>query len=175
MSEIQPLQPLQPNIEDLAQYKRVEPQEAAKFFRLRREGLTIAQIAHLCARSAETVHRHLEQLMTDTTEDARKVLKAGAVDAALRVRELVESDDGRVANQAVKTVLEGAELLGKVQAQAQVGIVVHVGTEDAPAGHDPLGNHNGHYQTQTEGVALTAQQVTGDTPSPFAIDSEGRK
>lgn len=123
------LAPAEPNLPDTGQYSRVTPEESAKFFRLRREGLTFLQIAQLTARSVETVHRHLTLYDTDTTEDAHKVLAADALPAALELSELMRSGTSRdkVRLEAVKANLTANKLLGHESASTNVAVQVVLG------------------------------------------------
>jgi predicted transcriptional regulator len=99
---------------------------------------TQQQIADVVGCERSTVSRWLSSY-SDTIDDARNVLNAGAVEAAVRVTEHVRSEDPRVSMDASKTVLKAAKLLDDASASvAKVGIVVHIGQPGAPAGPDPF-------------------------------------
>jgi transcriptional regulator with XRE-family HTH domain len=100
--------------------------------------VTQQQIADAIGCDRSTVSRWLSS-HRDTVDNAKQVLHAGALEAAVRVTEHVRSDDPRVSMDASKTVLKAAKLLDDASASAaKVGIVVHIGQPGAPAGPDPL-------------------------------------
>ena len=111
-------------------FKRVTPEEAAKIFRLRKEGLKLEDIASACGRSIETVHRHLELLSVDTTEDAGHVLKGSALEAALVLTDKMYSSVERVGLEASKAVLAANGLSGDSSAHVTVGVQVVLGMPD---------------------------------------------
>ena len=89
-----------------------------------------------CDRS--TVSRWLATY-SDTIDDARNVLNAGALEAAVRVTEWVKSDDARASMDASKTVLKAAKLLeDESKSAGNVAIQVVIGMPGAPAGPDPF-------------------------------------
>lgn len=87
---------------------------------------TQAEIAAAVGCERSTVSRWLSD-HKDTTEEAANVLNAGALRASLRVTELVESDQEKVALDASKTVLRAAKVLDQDSSGLKVGIQVMIG------------------------------------------------
>ena len=170
--------PVQPKDDTTPQYKRVTTEEAAKIYRLRREGLTLEEIADHLGRSLETIHRHLEAFERDTTEDAAKVLKASALPAAMKAQELLEHGDGRVALGAVKTVLQATSLLEQQGQSTAIGVQVVIGMPGQPAGPDPLQVVESKALITPEPIATecTLSDIAPNTEqiSAVSLSSEGK-
>lgn len=116
----------QPKPDSEPQYKRVRAEESAKFYRLRKEGLTLDQIAALCERSVETVYRHLELYEQDTTDDARKLYAGSQLDVAATVLDRLHDGDGRVALKAAEIAHRVGGLLDDTRPQMNVAVVLGV-------------------------------------------------
>jgi DNA-binding transcriptional regulator YiaG len=87
---------------------------------------TQEQIAHALGVSQATVSRWLRD-HRDTTEDARNLLQSGALLAASRALEWVESDNPKASMDATKTVLKANKLLDDGGSSVQVGLQIVVG------------------------------------------------
>jgi hypothetical protein len=130
----------QPNEQDQPGYKRVTPVEAAKFYRLKREGLSIDAIAKACQRSTDSVSRWLaafsdssKELALDYYDKAQLEIAATVVDKALH------SEDERIQLKAAELAHKASRVIGdEAGSGAKVGIVVHIGQPGAPAGPDPF-------------------------------------
>jgi hypothetical protein len=129
----------QPREQDQPGYKRVTPQEAAKFYRLKKEGLSDIDIAKACGRSTETVYRQLQafnsskELALDYYDKAQLEIAATVVDKALH------STDERIQLKAAELAHKASRVIGdEAGSGAKVGIVVHIGQPGAPAGPDPF-------------------------------------
>ena len=83
--------------------------------RMEAEGVVMREIAEAVGVSRKTLYRWREvphysalvsSLIEDTQRAARDTLRAGAKDAAQRIRELMRSEDERIALSAAQTLLD---------------------------------------------------------------------
>jgi hypothetical protein len=138
------------------------------------EGRPITFIARKLDRRWHTIAEAIKRLELPSTVDAaRSAAESTAYDRVQKLTRWTNKRD-RVGLEAVKELNKVAGL-GQEQAQTTVGVQVVIGMPGAPAGPDPLGNHNGPYQTQTESVGLTAQSLTATLRPTVEGESEGRK
>lgn len=131
-----------------------------------RPDATQAEIAAFVGCSQSSVSRWLADFV-DTTEDARNVLQADALDAALELGSLMRrSKHDKIRLDASKANLQANKLLGNEDQRVSVGVQVVLGV---PSSWAPQGNHNASYQNQKESVAHIGQQVTA------TIEGESRR
>ena len=125
--------------DDSPGYSRVSPDKASAIIRLRRANpkITGLEIAAALEIHPSTVSRWLQILETDTVPEARKLLKANALRASMKVADQIDHNDPRVSQGAAKAVLAGAGVAEQGVA-VQVGVRVIVGSLDKPAGPDPF-------------------------------------
>jgi predicted transcriptional regulator len=138
---IDTLTPFEANTDTSGRVHRVSPEMAAYIVRIKRlrPQITQKEIAALCGVSQPTVSNWLAALDNDTVKEARQHVKSQALRASMKLSEQVDSSDPRVSQGAAKAI---AALAGVQEGSAQVtvGVQVIVGSQDAPAGHDPLDN-----------------------------------
>jgi len=121
-------------------YSRVTAEQAGEIVRLKRINpkITYEQIAAAVGvKSISTVSHWLTRLDNDTVPEARKLLKANALRASMKVADQIDHNDPRVSQGAAKAVLAGAGVAEQGVA-VQVGVRVIVGSLDKPAGPDPF-------------------------------------
>jgi transcriptional regulator with XRE-family HTH domain len=140
---LEPLSAVDPPAhDDAGGYSRVTADQASAIIRLTRANPSITQreiAAAIGVKSASTVSYWLRRLNTDTTLEARKLMKSEALRAALKISEHVDHDDPRVSQGAAKAITALAGVQESAQA-IQVGVQVVVGQPGAPAGPDPFDN-----------------------------------
>ena len=123
-------------------YSRVTADQAAEMAHIRRinPDATYAEIAAAVGvASVSTVSYWLKRLERNTVPDARNLMKAEALPAAMGIVDQTKHKDPRVAQGALKTVLAMAGVQ-EGSAPVQVGVQVIVGSASQPAGPDPFDN-----------------------------------
>ena len=99
----------------MAQHAATLDERQIRAARLEAEGNTTVQIAAEVGVHRVTIYRWREideyrhfvaALVADTQRAARATLQAGATDAAKRIRELMRSEDERIALSAAQTLLD---------------------------------------------------------------------
>lgn len=92
---------------------------------------TQVEIAAFLGVAQSTVSRWLADYR-DSTEDASNLLKANALPASLRVAELMDSKQDKVALDASKAILTANKLLGNEDVKVNVGVQVVIGMSTQP-------------------------------------------
>lgn len=134
------LEPVSAEIDPSPGYSRVTAEQAGELVRLRRINpkITYEELAAaIGVKSVSTVSYWLTRLENDTVPEARKLAKTKALPATMKIADLVEDSDPRVALGAAKaiTALAGVQ---EGAAPVQVGVQVVVGSASQPAGPDPF-------------------------------------
>lgn len=129
---------LTPQLDDDRGYSRVSHEKLLAIRSLHKLGKQGKDIAAALEIHPSTVSRWLKVLEGDSTvPEARNVMKAHALPAAMGIVEQTKDTDPRVAQGALKTVLALAGVQEGSQ-QVQVGVQVIVGSASQPAGPDPF-------------------------------------
>ena len=107
-------------VTDKPDYSRLSRSDVGVLLKLKRDGLTQAEIAQRLGCTQSTVSKWLTDL-TDTTEPAKEFLKG----SALRMAENIVKK-GRAADHVA--ALKGLSVL---QEQANAGVVIQIGVKDS--------------------------------------------
>lgn len=167
---------LQPSADLAVKDRNLSDDEHALILAQHAQGRSIAEIARHLNRRWHTIADYLSKHEDVAADVARKYLNTKRIRAVEAWEMSLEPAAKKGDHRPAKDLLLHTEVIEeKDGSSAQVAVQVVIGMPGQPAGPDPLGNHNGPYQTQREDVGLTSQQLTATLRPASDSESEGRK